>query len=83
MFSIFRKKKVETTPQILDLEGQPLQAGDRVTSLRYDLGECEIELDGREYFYKSLSSDQRVSYVRMIDAVTGHQKVRKIDAVSP
>ena len=78
MFSLFRKKKkADDTPQILDLEGQPLQVGDVVVSLRYDLGECVVEIDGREYFYKSIESSQRASYVKMIDAATGNQKVRK------
>jgi hypothetical protein len=76
MFGLFNKKKKEKSPpQILDLEGQPLSAGDRVNSLRYELGTCTIELDGLEYFYVSESTGQKVSYVKMIDAITGHQKV--------
>ena len=78
MFSLFRKKKkADTIPQILDLEGQPLAPGDIVESLRYELGDCEVELEDRQYFYRSLESSERVSYVKMVDAVTGHQKVRK------
>jgi hypothetical protein len=28
--------------------------------------------------YESLASGEQVSYVKMIDAATGHQKVRKL-----
>ncbi|MEM9325464.1 MAG: hypothetical protein AAGA85_07405 [Bacteroidota bacterium] len=78
MFSIFRKKKEEDAiPQLLDLHGQPIEAGDVVTSLRYDLGDCTLELEETQYFYRSITSGQRVSYVKMVDAVTGHQKVLK------
>ena len=62
----------------MDLEGQPLKEGDTVLSLRYDLGECRILNSEKGIVYESLSSGEKVSYVKMIDAATGYQKVRKI-----
>ncbi len=47
-------------------------------SMRYDLGECRIIKTEQGMVYESLSSGQQVSYVKMIDASTGYQKVRKI-----
>lgn len=79
--SLFKKKPKEKQPPTLqDLDGNPIQPGDRIESFRYDLGECTVELDGLEYFYQSIEKEDRVSYTRMIDAITGFQKVRKKDA---
>ena len=61
----------------VDLEGQPLHEGDWVEALRYDLGTCQIIRGEQGWEYESLDSGKRVSYVRMIDAATKHQKVRK------
>lgn len=79
MLNFFKKKpKEKLPPQLLDIEGQPILEGDTVIAQRYDLGKCTVELEGREYFYVSIHSGQRVSYVKMIDAITEQQKVKKV-----
>ena len=76
MFGLFKKKpKEKQPPQLQDLNGNPIKEGDRVTSLRYELGTCKVELEGLEYFYVSEESGDKVSYVKMVDAITEHQKV--------
>lgn len=78
--SLFKKKsKEKQPPQLLDINGNPILVGDRVESQRYELGECTVELEGLEYFYQSVEKEDRVSYTRMVDAITGHQKVLKLD----
>ena len=52
--------------------------GDLVDCLRYDMGKCKLILEGTEWFYESVETGERVSYVKMIDAITTKQKVRKI-----
>ena len=76
MFGLFKKKpKVPTPPRLLDLNNNPIVKGAIVKSLRYELGECTVELEGLEYFYVSKKDGQRVSYTRMVDAITENQKV--------
>ncbi len=80
MFNLFKKKpKEKQPPQLVDMEGVPILEGDEVIAHRYELGKCKVELEGLQFFYVSLHSGQKISYVRMIDAITGHQKVRKVD----
>ncbi|NQT78634.1 MAG: hypothetical protein HQ565_13055 [Bacteroidetes bacterium] len=74
---MFSKKKKETLPVMLDLDGKPLKEGDIVESLRYDLGKCRIIKTGEMYAYESLESGEKVSWARMIDAASKKQKVRK------
>lgn len=79
MLKFFKKKpKEKQPPQLLDIDGMPIEAGDQVISQRYDLGQCTVELEGLEFFYVSQHSEKKVSYVKMIDAITGHQKVKKV-----
>ena len=81
MFGLFKKKtKEKQPPQLLDLNSNPIVEGDKVTSLRYELGECKVVLEGLEYFYVSEASGEKVSYVKMVDAITENQKVLKITA---
>ncbi|MFT6827214.1 MAG: hypothetical protein ACJAZV_000495 [Roseivirga sp.] len=76
MFGLFKKKpKEKQAPKLLDLNGNPIVEGSIVTSLRYDLGDCKVELVELEYFYVSIEKGERVSYVRMVDAITENQKV--------
>lgn len=76
MFGLFKKKpKEKQAPKLLDLNGNLIVEGSIVTSLRYDLGECKVELVALEYFYVSIEKEERVSYVRMVDAISGNQKV--------
>jgi len=80
MFGLFKKKpKEKQPPKLLDLNGNPINDGDKVTSLRYDLGECKVVLEGLIFYYEPLSSGERVSYVKMVDAITENQKVLKIN----
>jgi hypothetical protein len=65
-------------PQMVDLYGEPLAEGDAVTSLRYDLGECQLLKVGGVWHYQSSQSGQQVSWAKMIDAATGFQKVVKV-----
>jgi len=79
MFNLFKKKpKEKQPPQLLDMEGVPILEGDEVMAHRYELGKCTVELEGLQYFYVSHHSKQKVSYVKMIDAITGQQKVKKV-----
>ncbi|MFO7842893.1 MAG: hypothetical protein R6V16_03710 [Bacteroidales bacterium] len=76
-FNLFKKNKKKKTLQ--DLSGAPLYPGDKVESLRYDLGECII-IEGENGFeYESLKDGRKVSYAKMIDASTSYQKVRKLN----
>jgi len=72
---LFRKKK---KPQLKDYDGRPLKAGDKVMSLRYDLGKCVIVEGEQGLEYESLETGKRILYAWMIDAHTENQKVRKI-----
>lgn len=73
-----RKKKERQPPQLLDIDGKPIQENDEVMVLRYELGRCRMELEGLQYFYVSQHNGHKVSYTKMFDAITGHQKVKKI-----
>ncbi len=78
MFGLFKKKPKEpTTPQISDINGEALAEGDLVISQRYDLGECKIVLEGIHFYYQSVESGEKVSFTKMVDAITGFQKVVK------
>lgn len=80
MFSLFKKKpKEKQPPQILDIDGVPILEGDTVECHRYELGKSKVELEGLQYFYVSKATGQKISYVKMIDAITGNQKVKKVD----
>lgn len=76
MFGLFKKKpKEKQPPKLLDLNGNPIVEGSTVKALRYELGESDVVLEGLEYFYVSRASGDRISYTRMIDAITENQKV--------
>jgi len=74
-----RRKKEKKAPELLDLEGNILSPGDKVQCHRYDLGECIVELEGLQYFYNPTNGGNKTSYVKMIDAITGNQKVTKVE----
>ena len=81
MFGLFKKKpKEKQPPQLLDLNNNPIKEGDTVTSLRYEMGTCKVVLEGLEYFYVSEKTGEKVSYVRMVDAITENQKVLVVTA---
>lgn len=77
MFGLFTRKKKKK--QLLDYDGKPLKVGDKVMSLRYDLGKCILVETERGIEYESLENGERVSFAFMIDAHTENQKVRKIE----
>ena len=77
---LFNRKKGKSKIQFTDLEGQALKAGDHVMSHRYDMGECRIVETDTGLAYKSLATGQQVSYVKMIDAATGYQKVKRLES---
>ena len=83
MYNLFKSKKArdnhQSRPQLLDLDKNPLSAGDKVKSLRYDLGLCKLILEEDTFYYESLESGEKVSWVRMIDAATEMQKVKKVE----
>ena len=74
MFNFLKKKKER---QLYDLDGQLLQDGDLVLSLRYDLGECRIIKTDEGIEYHSLETGDKVSWIKMIDAATERQKVKR------
>jgi len=79
MFGLFKKReKKKSSPILSDLEGNALIAGDKVVSLRYDLGECLILETESGLVYESKDTGKQVSWVKMIDASTERQKVKKI-----
>ena len=79
MIKLLKKKpKEKQPPQLLDIEGNLIVEGDVVESQRYDLGKCDVILEGLQFFYVSQSSGKKVSYVKMIDAITEQQKVKKV-----
>lgn len=78
MMGLFKRNKSRSRIQFADLEGQPLKAGDHVMSHRYDMGECRIVETDAGLAYESLSTGRQVSYLKMIDAATGYQKVKRL-----
>jgi len=87
MFNLFKKgkhnKDKAKLPTLMDLNNQPIQEGDIVESLRYDLGRCKVHRVGNGYEYESLETGDKVSWVKMIDATTENQKVEKITKEKP
>jgi hypothetical protein len=79
MSGLFSKKK-QGDPDLsfVDLDGLPLQEGDTVMSLRYELGKCKVIKTETGMAYESIDNGQIVNWARMIDASTRNQKVRKI-----
>ena len=84
MFQIFKKRKGKGSnkkkkfPILTDLDGNQLHVGDKVISMRYDLEECIILESDNGLVYESVGSREKVSWVKMIDASTDCQKVKKI-----
>ena len=62
MFGIFKKKPKEKLPPVLlDEEGVQILEGDEVIAHRYELGKCDVVLEGLQYFYVSQHSGNKVS----------------------
>ena len=84
MFKLFRKKpkiikRRSNIPQFVDFFGNPLKENDIVESMRYDLGKCKIIKTEKGYIYESLESGEQMNWLKMIDASTSFQKVKKIE----
>ena len=80
MFGLFKKKpKEKKAPQLFDLKGNPLEDGDMVLAHRYELGKSQIIMEELHFYYESVKTKKKVSYTRMVDAITGHQKVDKLE----
>ena len=79
MFKLFKKNSEDKSElNFADLDGVPLKEGDIVISLRYDLGKCKIIKTKKGIEYESLENGQLVHWLRMVDAATKNQKVRKV-----
>ena len=65
---------------MLDIDGAPLSAGDFVQSLRYEMGVCKVLPAEIGFDYESVETGERVSYLKMVDAATSYQKVRRIES---
>jgi len=72
-----KRNAAENKPLMADLEQNPLAVGDLVEALRYDLGKCRVVQGAAGYEYESLTTGERVSWLRMIDAASHLQKVKK------
>jgi len=75
MLGIFKKKKKELV--LFDVEGNALAEGDIVLSLRYNMGESKLVKTENGFEYQSLAKDIQITWLKMIDAATERQKVRK------
>lgn len=62
------------------MEQQPLAVGDRVESLRYDLGISVLVEEADGIYYRSEKDGRKIHWTRMIDASTQFQKVKKLQA---
>ena len=82
MLNFFKKRKnnksKKSSPILLDLDNNPIQVGDKIMSLRYEMGECLIIQSENGIEYESVENGTKVSWLKMIDASTDKQKVRKI-----
>ena len=78
MFGLFKKKEKDSLPVLTDLDDNPIMQGDIVEALRYELGKCKLILVDKVYYYESLTDGKQVSWLKMIDASTDRQKVKKV-----
>lgn len=81
MFGLFKKnnkKEDKHQPILADLNQEPLQEGDIVQALRYDLGKCRVIYAEKGLTYESIENGKQVSWHLMVDAATDLQKVKKI-----
>lgn len=80
MFNFFKKKKkAPKKPPLVDLNQLPLAEGYMVDCLRYEMGLSKVILTEDGIEYESVATGTKVSWVRMIDASTEFQKVKKVD----
>lgn len=72
------KNNKSSAPNFADIDGIPLKEGDKVLSLRYDLGECIIINTEEGLAYESIEKKTIVSWTKMVEAASENQKVRKL-----
>ena len=77
VFGFLKKGEKNSDIPMVDIDGNALKAGDEVISHRYGLGRCLIQIIEGEYYYESLETHEKISWVRMVDAITKRQKVSK------
>ena len=76
---LFNRKPAKSSElNFTDLDGIPIKEGDKVLSLRYELGECIIIKTSEGLVYESIETKKQVSWAKMVDAATKNQKVRKL-----
>ncbi len=68
----------EDQPLMADLNQTPLREGDLVEVFRYELGTCRLVAGPNGPEYESVETGERISWLRMVDAATKLQKVKKI-----
>jgi hypothetical protein len=78
MFGFFSKNKKDKLPLLVDINDNPLSVGDIVDVFRYELGRSKLIIVDETYFYQSIESGKQVSWLKMIDASSERQKVKKI-----
>ena len=78
MFGFLKRDKGKKRPQLTDMDNNPLGDGDIVLSQRYELGKCRLILTDDDFIYESLENGKKVSWIKMIDATTERQKVKRI-----
>ncbi len=78
MFGFFSKNKKDKLPLLADLNNNPLFVGDIVDVFRYELGRSKLIIVDETYYYQSIESGEKVSWLKMIDASSENQKVKKI-----
>ena len=82
MFDFLKFKKNDLpkdTPLMMDLENKPLNEGDIVDALRYDMGKSRVIMTEKGLSYESMENGKVVSWHYMVDAATSLQKVKKLE----
>jgi hypothetical protein len=79
MFGFLNKLLSKKSPALSleDINGLPLAHGDKVLSLRYDMGICTLFNTNGEWLYVSEENKSQISFIKMIDAASKRQKVLK------
>ena len=80
MFDFLKFKKTDThkdEPLMMDLDNKPLNEGDIVEVLRYDMGKSRVIMTEKGLGYESMENGKIVTWHYMVDAATSLQKVKK------
>ena len=82
MFDFLKFNKEETPkddPLMLDLDNKPLNDGDIVEVLRYDMGKSRVIMTEKGLGYESMENGKIITWHYMVDAATSLQKVKKLE----